>query len=369
MEKLISKLKQKMCLGFPIEPEPVVDVEKNESGFRATMGIFGVTVEDLNWHKTEEDALKEIVEIGDKLIGKIYKMALYKYKTDKTRKMSQNQSKEKSLISSKGVNKIQESSTIVPRKQPSYKQLAHKQLANKQPSHKQLAQTQHNKQPSQKPKFAEDIKETKSNIIYSVSNMVKNPGEFIEQYCKSKAIAFPEYLFEKSNGVYLCRATFLKERFESRYAYEIETAKREVANLIVSFIRYKILESKDEDCRNLLDQFTNPGEKTLNKALKKTLKNTFKIEDLSTNVKEELLNKTLKKTLKNTFKIEDLSTNVKEELPFDSPLDNCDIQKLFTEFNNFEKEVNQSEIQDIVNCFSNLYEEDEDFLNFKDLNE
>lgn len=86
------------------------------------------------------------------------------------------------------------------------------------------------------PNFSEDDNETRNNILieYKESFSVN-----INNYCINNSISHPEYLFEKSNGVYICRAMFMNEKIESRYAYDINVAKEDACNLIWSFIKYK----------------------------------------------------------------------------------------------------------------------------------
>lgn len=86
------------------------------------------------------------------------------------------------------------------------------------------------------PNFTEDDNETRNNIL--IENK-ESHNDSINKYCMNNNISFPEYLFEKSNGVYICRAMFMREKFESRYAYDINVAKEDACSLIWSFINYK----------------------------------------------------------------------------------------------------------------------------------
>ncbi|EEQ82265.1 hypothetical protein NCER_101038 [Vairimorpha ceranae BRL01] len=85
------------------------------------------------------------------------------------------------------------------------------------------------------PSFSEDTNENKNNILTEPKELF---SEKISNYCSTKNIAFPEYVFEKSNGVYFCKAFFMNEKFESRYAYDMKAAKEDACRLIISYINY-----------------------------------------------------------------------------------------------------------------------------------
>lgn len=69
-------------------------------------------------------------------------------------------------------------------------------------------------------------------------NLVKN-------HCTSRGICLPEYVIEKENGVFMCRADFASEKFTSRYAYSKDGAKEDVFRMICKFIQ-----EKEKYCRH-----------------------------------------------------------------------------------------------------------------------
>lgn len=113
------------------------------------------------------------------------------------------------------------------------------------------------------PTYQEDTNSNQNNIL---TECKESFSEKISKYCNTKNLAYPEYVFEKSNGVYLCRAMFMKEKFESRYAYDVNVAKEDASSLIYSFIKYQET-SENENKRVRVDS-------TQNDSLNTTVQNT-----------------------------------------------------------------------------------------------
>ncbi|KAM0686811.1 hypothetical protein COBT_001960, partial [Conglomerata obtusa] len=63
-----------------------------------------------------------------------------------------------------------------------------------------------------------------------------NYNMYINAYCVKNTIEFPEYLLEKQNDVFICKAVFLDENFTSRYFFDKNDAKNDVCNLIYNYI-------------------------------------------------------------------------------------------------------------------------------------
>lgn len=61
----------------------------------------------------------------------------------------------------------------------------------------------------------------------------------VKKHCTSRGICLPEYVIEKQNGVFMCRAEFLSETFTSRYAYSKDDVRENVFQMIYKFINEK----------------------------------------------------------------------------------------------------------------------------------
>lgn len=226
--------------------------ENNQIEWKALARLFGATVHVEGGFESKDIAKSNTLMEVDGLIEGVFRMVCFKNKFNKLKKQ---------IESKKPANKQNLSITKATNSQEKRK------VENKQTT--TLKPRKRTKQVTTPPVFGDSKRETKNNILYSISNVVKDPGAYIEAYCKKKVVAFPEYLFEKSNGVYLCRATFLNERFESRYAYEMETAKQEVSNLIVSYIKHTSLLVNDNELEEMFNECETVNKETVDVAKKK----------------------------------------------------------------------------------------------------
>ncbi|KCZ82515.1 hypothetical protein H312_00173 [Anncaliia algerae PRA339] len=78
----------------------------------------------------------------------------------------------------------------------------------------------------------------------------------VKDYCMNKHLCYPEYIFEKTNGLFICTADFENETFTSKYAYKKEDSKEEVSKKIYEFIKDKMI-IKTEHLKNA----SNPDKK------------------------------------------------------------------------------------------------------------
>jgi hypothetical protein len=62
---------------------------------------------------------------------------------------------------------------------------------------------------------------------------------YVNNFCSSKNLPFPEYLIEKQNDVYICKAINLKHDFTSKYHFNKEDAKEDTCRKIYVFITEK----------------------------------------------------------------------------------------------------------------------------------
>ncbi|RVD93362.1 hypothetical protein TUBRATIS_001020 [Tubulinosema ratisbonensis] len=58
----------------------------------------------------------------------------------------------------------------------------------------------------------------------------------VKNFCKENKYCYPEYMFEKTNGLFICSAEFENEVFTSKYAYSKEDSKDEVCKMILEYI-------------------------------------------------------------------------------------------------------------------------------------
>ncbi|WUR03703.1 uncharacterized protein VNE69_06025 [Vairimorpha necatrix] len=125
------------------------------------------------------------------------------------------------------------------------------------------------------PSFIEDPNDSKNNIL---NNSTELYSQKIAKYCSKKKIKFPEYVFEKSNGVYFCKATFMNENFESRYAYDKNTSKEDASKLIYSYIKYSRSEKENIKKTKLTVPEKKSPEET--KKLKRKTENNVKLSGI-----------------------------------------------------------------------------------------
>nr|AHW68355.1 hypothetical protein NP_c08 [Nosema pernyi] len=270
----MEQLKRKVCLAFPIESEPRLSVQNRELEgkieYKSVINLLGCTVENMNWYSKKESAIDECVELSDQFSDSIQKMLMFKVKLSQNRKLTDKReslkveeaTKRFKLENAARKNNYKDGeSRRQQTKDENQKKAIRRESNNSNSNGRSSKSKKQTKSSPSLPTFVENINETKNNIVYNVTSVIENPGEFIEMYCRGKSIPFPEYLLEKSNGVYLCRATFLNERFESRYAFDMDAAKRDASNLIISYIKYKVNCDNDTEFKNALKSFlTNENE-------------------------------------------------------------------------------------------------------------
>lgn len=91
-----------------------------------------------------------------------------------------------------------------------------------------------------------EIKKEEESVEKDFSLLVK-------EHCKIYKLCYPEYMFEKTNGLFICKAEFDNEEFTSKYAYKKEDAKEEVSKMVHEFIQERNakkgakIQSEDEE--------------------------------------------------------------------------------------------------------------------------
>jgi hypothetical protein len=334
----IEQLKRKVCLAFPIESEPCLSVQNRELEgrveYKSVINLLGCTVEDMNWNSKKESSINECVELSDQLSDSIQKMLMFKIKVSQNRKLrdkkeslkTEELTKRFKLENAPRKNNYRDGDFRRQQTKDENQKKAIRRESNNSNNNGRLSKSRKQTKPSPTlPTFVENKNETKNNIVYNVTSVIENPGEFIELYCKGKSIPFPEYLLEKSNGVYLCRATFLNERFESRYAFDMDAAKRDASNLIISYIKYKVNCDNDIEFKDVLKRFlAKENDITAEK------RNNVQSENKESKVMEEKIKETL---------VEEAVTP--------------------------EVDKEQLEIQEIVNSFgNNMFKDGFDFMSY-----
>lgn len=201
---------------FPHMPIPTITFETENSYFYIKMHMLDTKIEIVRSKKKVHSAMQEIIELGERFLrGMIH--SILRSASDLNQVVHSKKELQEVLSNAgsfytevEGENTVKDStnSGIVP-----------KDL-------KEEISFRGNEEAFCKPSIA-------SSTNSSFSKMVSD-------YCMEHKIQFPEYLIEKQNGVFICKAEFLSESFTSKYAYLKEDAKEAVSKMI-----YKFIEEKD----------------------------------------------------------------------------------------------------------------------------
>src|SRR5699024_4644702 len=68
----------------------------------------------------------------------------------------------------------------------------------------------------------------------------------VKNFCKENMYCYPEYMFEKTNGLFICSAEFENELFTSKYAYSKDDSKEEVCKMILDYIKENCVNKKEK---------------------------------------------------------------------------------------------------------------------------
>lgn len=212
VERKYKKFMQLFDQYFPHMPMPNIIFEVKRSSCYVKAQLFDTTIEIVKVKRGHYAAMHSIIETSEGFLKHLISSCVGSSSSEPTLGFSKSEKKEEVLASVSFLKEGRDGNSLS----------GCTENTNIPETSKEKTETQRNAEV-----FCKPFLNSPNGTLFS---------QIVHKHCTENRECFPEYLVEKQNGVFICKAEFLSESFTSKYAYSKEDAKEDVCKMIYKFI-------------------------------------------------------------------------------------------------------------------------------------